>query len=447
MEHDEKKCCKNPEHYRKRKWSKILFLFAFLFLSFGTGLLGAYMYGEFFFEKTPYFVLQEEKNEQSSPQKPDQTKETIIPPNISTPLSSESVITVADYLRDSVVSISVSKEFTPNSRVYMDPFFNDPFFRQFFGDDFFFPDTQNNSQKPQKREIGAGTGFIITKDGFVLTNKHVASDPEAEYTVIFPDNTEYSADIVTKDPVDDIAVLRIKTEEGKKEFTPVQFVDDIQSIQVGQFVIAIGNALGEFGNTVTTGVISAKERQIQAGDGVGRTEKLRELLQTDAAINPGNSGGPLVALDGRVLGMNTAIASSAQGIGFAIPFDKKRIEKILSQVGKYGKIIRPFLGVRYQVITPELNKELTLGSDTGVWIHGQNDIPAVLPNTPAAKAGLKGGDIILSVDGEKINEKNDLQGIISQHAPGDIVVLEVLRDGNRQNISVVLEERKDEEIR
>jgi serine protease Do len=445
MTHDEKK---SYEKTRKTViWGGSILLV--LFLSLSAGFFGAYTYNKFFFEKE--FVYSEEKNPQieESPSKDiSQPKVSLPPQNISEHLSSESFISVANSLKDSVVSISVKKEFTPNSRLYIDPFFNDPFFQQFFGDDFSVPNMQDNQQKPQKREIGAGTGFVVTKDGLVLTNKHVVSDTDAEYTVVFSDNTEYFAEVVAKDPTNDVAILRIQQKNGEEKiFTPVQFIETMENIQVGQFVVAIGNALGEFGNTLTTGIISAKGRRIQAGDGMGTTEQLRELLQTDAAINPGNSGGPLVGLDGRVLGMNTAIASTAEGIGFAIPFDQKKIEKILSQVEKYGKIIRPFLGVRYQIITPELNKELSLGSDTGAWIRGQNDTPAILPDTPAAKAGLKGGDIILSVEGEEVNESNDLQSLIAKYSPGDTLQFEILRDGNRQSVSVVLEERKEEVLR
>ncbi len=356
-------------------------------------------------------------------------------------IAENSYTEVSKKLESSVVSIVATKELDIVLQNPYSPFFNDPFFNQFFD----IP-PQTSPQQPkslkEKREVGAGTGFIITADGMVLTNKHVVSDPSAEYTVIFSDEKKYLAQVLARDPLNDIAILKIKNDE-QKVFVPVEFIENIENIQVGQMVVAMGNALGQFQNTLTSGIISAKGRKITASDGRGGAENLRELLQTDAAINPGNSGGPLLALDGKVLGINTAIASGAEGIGFAIPLDQKKIKKIVDEVKTSGKISRPFLGIRYQSLTPEINAQQKIGSDYGAWVHGDNDLPAVLPNTPASKAGIRGGDIILKINEIDLNEKNDLQSIVKEHAVGETITLTILRDGKNEKVSVVLESLDD----
>ncbi|MEI7510956.1 MAG: trypsin-like peptidase domain-containing protein [Candidatus Peregrinibacteria bacterium] len=374
------------------------------------------------------------------PQGPSSSVVQIAPPPgaVKEVIAENAYMDVSQKLEHSVVSIVATKEL---QIVLQNPYapFNDPFFNDFFGDPF----QQRQPQQPpevkkEKQEVGAGTGFVVTKEGILLTNKHVVSDPQAEYTAIFSDGTQYSATVLARDPVNDIAFLKIKA-EASKTFVPVQFIDAIDAIRVGQMVVAMGNALGQFQNTITSGIISAKGRKITAADGTGGAEQLQELLQTDAAINPGNSGGPLVSLEGKVLGMNTAIASGAEGIGFAIPLDQKKVDVLVAQVQKNGKIIRPFLGIRYQPITAKLNAEKKLGSDTGAWVHGQNDLPAVLPNTPAAKAGIQGGDIILKADDIVLDEKTDLQSIIQNHNVGDTIKFTILRNGKQETIPVVLE--------
>lgn len=405
-------------------------------------------------------------------------------------LPENAVSQVAEKLHDSVVSIVGTKDIEyvrrdPRSFFWFEgspfgaPFGRDPFFEHFFEvprpDSYQEPEVQR-----ERQQIAAGTGFVIATEGLILTNKHVVSDPKAEYTVIFADKTEYLAEVLTRDPKNDLAILKIKQrqaladsgaeseaearsessnateadseatakteaeealgsqEEESFNFTAVEFVTAKEQVKVGQFVIAIGNALGEFDNTLTLGIISAKSRSITAGDGYGKAEQLSQLLQTDAAINPGNSGGPLVSLEGKVLGVNTAIAGSAEGIGFAIPIEAKQIRKILSQVADYGRILRPWLGVRYQLVTPKLNQELKLGTDQGAWIQGENDLPAVIANTPAAEAGLKGGDIILAVNEEEVSLENTLTKLLDQYAPEETVELTLLRDGRELKLKVTL---------
>lgn len=340
------------------------------------------------------------------------------------------VIDIAENLKNSVVSIVVTKELAYVMRDPFSFFFDDPFSGQ--------PEVRK-----EKRQTGAGTGFIISKEGLILTNKHVVSDINSEYTVLFADGREYLAEVITRDPSNDIAVVKIKNTTDEV-FAPVSFVEKQEEIKVGQGVVAIGNALGQFQNTVTFGVISALGRSITASDGSGGSENLNQLLQTDASINPGNSGGPLVSLSGKVLGITTAVAGGAQGIGFAIPLDRFWMEKTLNQIQIYGKIVRSFLGVRYQIITPKMNQDLNLGSDFGAWLRDQENIPAVIPGTPAEKAGLRGGDIVLQVGDMKITEKMGLAELLALSVPGEEVSLLILREGKQKTISVILEERKEE---
>ena len=284
-------------------------------------------------------------------------------------------------------------------------------------------------------EKGGGTGFIITNDGYILTNKHVVDDERAEYTVITADGKDYSAKVVDRDPVMDLAVVKIEA----SGLTAVE-LGNSDDLQIGQWVVAIGNALAEFQNSVTVGVVSAKDRQITAG-GAGGTERLEGLIQTDAAINPGNSGGPLVNLKGQVVAITTAKvqSSDAQNIGFAIPINvaKTAIDSVLAT----GKIVRPMLGIRYLPITKEVARLEKLPVDHGaLLIHGQplGDL-AVVPDSPAAKAGLKEGDIILKVNGEEITEKQTLAHFIQQYTVGSEIKLTYLRDGQETEISVTLE--------
>lgn len=285
---------------------------------------------------------------------------------------------------------------------------------------------------------GAGTGFIITGDGLILTNKHVASDPNASYTVIMTDGKKYDAKIQSVDPANDLAVLKIDARN-------LQAVDlgDSDQLKVGQYVVAVGNALGQFQNTVTQGVISAKDRKIDASDqGGGSQETLSNLLQTDAAINPGNSGGPLINLAGQVVGINTAVASNAQGIGFAIPINAAK--SAIESIKKTGRIVRPYIGVRYFEITPTVAKENNLSTDHGALIQRGKGITdfAVVPGSPADKAGLTENDIILEVNGTKVDENNSLISLIQKYQVGDEITLKVLSKGKEKEVKLKLEESK-----
>ena len=294
------------------------------------------------------------------------------------------------------------------------------------------PFTGSSSQS----QVGAGTGIIMTSDGLILTNKHVV-DSNLSYSVITNDGTKYKdARVVATDPSNDIAFIRVKADNLK----PAE-LGDSDKVEVGQSVVAIGNALGEFQNTVTTGVISGKSRPITAVKGDGRQEVLPNLFQTDAAINAGNSGGPLVDIEGRVIGINTAVAGSAENIGFAIPINDAKSS--LDTVKSGGKISRAFLGVRFININESLARANDLASSTGALVYASGSQLAVLPSSPAAKAGLKEGDIILSIDGQNLDTNNPLSSVIGKKKPGDEVTLVILRDGQKQNIKAVLSESEN----
>jgi len=276
----------------------------------------------------------------------------------------------------------------------------------------------------------SGTGFIVTSDGLIATNKHVISGGDT-YSVTMADGKNFDAKVVGQDPVTDIALVKVDAHG-----LPVVDLGDSDSVQVGQWVIAIGNALGEFQNTVTVGVISGLNRQANPSDGQGQTENLDGLIQTDAAINPGNSGGPLLTLKGQVIGINTAIAGDAQNLGFVIPSNE--LKKSLDSYKKNGKILRAYIGVRYQPITKALQTSLSLPVDQGALLSSADGQPAIAADSPADKAGLKANDIIIRVDKNDINETNPLSKVIRQYNPGDSISVTILRDKKEQTVNLTL---------
>lgn len=284
-------------------------------------------------------------------------------------------------------------------------------------------------------QTGGGTGFIITSDGLILTNKHVVSDENADYTVFTSDGKDYKAKIIATDPYNDLAIIKIDATG-----LPVAELGDSDKVEIGQWVIAVGNALAEFQNSITLGIISGKDRQITASGG-GSSEQLVGLFQTDAAISSGNSGGPLVNLKGQVIGINTAVSSQGQNIGFAIPINSAK--KAIESVEKTGKIVRPMIGVRYVNLTKEIAKANNLSADHGALVYrgSQSNEPAVISGSPADKAGIKEGDIITAINGEEINENNTLTNILSQYNPGDEVELTILRDGKEMKTKITLGEQ------
>lgn len=347
----------------------------------------------------------------------------------------EMVIKVVNEASRSVVSIIVTKDLPVFEEFFYSPFEE---FKEFFGQPFFeFEIPQYRQKGTEKREIGGGTGFIISEEGMILTNAHVVSEPEAEYTVLTNDGKKYPARVLARDTLRDLAILKI---ENKEKF-PILKLGNSDKLQIGQSVIAIGNALGEFRNTVSVGVISGLGRTITAS-GEGIIETIEDVIQTDAAINRGNSGGPLLNLRGEVIGVNFAMAQTAENIGFAIPINKAK--KDIEQVKTLGKISYPFLGVRYVLINEKIQKDNNLSVDYGAWIiKGIQGEPAVSPASPAEKAGLKENDIILEFNGEKITLENSLAKIILKYNPGDKAVLKILRNSQEKIIEVILGERSD----
>lgn len=326
----------------------------------------------------------------------------------------------------SVVSIVISKHL-PRIKGMYPPAFMNPF--MFGGDE---------PGQTDKVKVGGGSGFIVHPDGLVLTNKHVVFDTDAEYTVIMTDLKEYPAKVVSSDPINDIAVLKINATK-----LPTVRLGNSSKLEPGQTVIAIGNALGLFSNTVSKGIISGLARKISASLGQGgQMEHLRGVLQTDVAINQGNSGGPLIDLDGEVVGINTAIIYGAQNIGFSIPINwaKQDLEDII----KHGRIIKPFIGLQYVMLNKNLQKQYTLLTDHGALVV-RDHIPgsvAVVPDSPAQKAGVMENDIITALNGEELTEEKDLQDIIQQCSVGDEIELKVLRKNETLNLKTKLVERK-----
>ena len=285
---------------------------------------------------------------------------------------------------------------------------------------------------------GAGTGFIITSDGLILTNKHVVSDSAAAYTVITSDGKSLDATIQSTDPLNDLAVIKVDARN-----LPVVELGDSDSMNVGQWVIGVGNALGKYQNTVTVGVVSAKDRTVEASSSTGdSTETLTGMLQTDTAINSGNSGGPLVNILGQVIGINTAVASNAQGIGFAIPINMAK--SAIDSIKKTGKIIRPYIGIRYLPVTADVAKTYSLKYDYGVIVLKGNGIGqvAVVAGSPAEKAGIVENDVILEIAGERIDSSNSLTTLIQKHNVGDTVALKIYHNGELKDVNITLEETK-----
>lgn len=280
----------------------------------------------------------------------------------------------------------------------------------------------------------AGTGIIVTSDGYILTNKHVINGAK-EVTVILDDGTTYEdVKVVATDPLNDVAFLKI---DGVSDLTAAT-LGDSKTIQVGQQVIAIGNALGEYQNTVTAGIVSGTGRSVTAADSSGGSvETLSDMIQTDAAINSGNSGGPLVNAAGQVIGINTATSATAENMGFAIPISSAK--GMLAQLVETGKAERTYLGVYSMAITPELAKEYNLPVDTGAYIYSQSSYSAIVKNSPAAKADLKDKDVITAVNGVKVGAAGSLADLIGEYKPGDVVQLTVIREGKEIAVNVTLE--------
>lgn len=343
------------------------------------------------------------------------------------------VVDVVKRASPAVVSIIVSKDLNKipgysSSPFDFGPFSFDPFFRQ---------RDPGADAEPNIQQVGGGTGFIISEDGLIVTNKHVVDDTQASYTVLTTDGKNYEATVLSRDPVNDLALVKIEASD-----LPVLPLGSSSDIEIGQRVIAIGNSLAQYQNTVTTGVVSGIGRTITASGSSG-SELLEGVIQTDAAINPGNSGGPLLDIGGAVIGINTAIDSQGQLVGFAIPVDD--LKRDLESFEKFGRIAKPFLGVRYVIVNDSIKEENNLPVNYGAWVvpsvgAGASGAAAVVPNSAAEKAGIKANDIILEVNGRRIDSNNSLARILKDYNPQDTVKMKILSGTEEKEIAVTLGE-------
>ena len=356
------------------------------------------------------------------------------PGRVITDERENAIVSAVEKASPAVVSIVISKDVP-----VLEQYYEETPFDQFFGNNlwtpFQFRVPQMRKNGTEKREIGGGSGFIVSREGLVITNKHVVEEPDASYTVFTNDGEKHDAKVIAQDPVNDVAVLKI---EGNN-FPFLNFADSDQ-LKVGQTVIAIGNALSEFDNTVSVGVVSGLSRSIIAGSAYGASEQLDEVIQTDAAINPGNSGGPLLNIQGEVVGVNVAVAMGSENIGFALPGNL--VSRSAREVAENGRIVRPYLGVRYVAITEQLKSDNNLPYNYGAVVtRGQNNSElAVIPGSPANKAGIVEGDIILEIDGQKLENETSLSNIIGKKSVGDQVTLKVWHQGNEKEVRVTLSE-------
>ncbi len=332
-------------------------------------------------------------------------------------IGSTSFVTAAVNRVGSAV-VRIDTERTITRRV--DPFLEDPFFRRFFGEGF-------PQQMPSEQLRGLGSGFIIDKSGLVLTNAHVV-DKADKVTVRLKDGRTFEGKVQGIDEVTDLAVVKINAGND----LPVAPLGSSTNVQVGDWAIAVGNPLG-FDNTVTLGIVSTLKRSSAQ---VGISDKRLDFIQTDAAINPGNSGGPLLNGQGEVIGINTAIRPDAMGIGFAIPIDKAKA--IAAQLQRDGKVAHPYLGVQMLTLTPDLAKQNNTDPNSPIQIPEINGVfvMRVVPNSPAASAGIRRGDVILQVDGKAITSAEQLQNVVEDSRLGQVLQVKVQRGNQTQQLSV-----------
>lgn len=339
------------------------------------------------------------------------------------------IIEIAKKVCPAVITVIVSKDLPKVEDFYSFPF---------GGKEYLMPKMEKGKKgEIESTQIGGGSGFIVSEDGYIITSNHVVADTTADYTVILEPTKKYPAKVLSRNAINDIAILKI--EDGK---LPYLEMADSDIIEIGQEVVAVGNALGEFTDTLSAGIVSGLSRYITAFGGMdNQAQNLRGLIQTDAAINPGNSGGPLVNMNGQVIGINTAVIMGAQNIGFAIPINYAK--KDLNEIKKYGKIVVPFLGVKYVLLSKEMSKANKLPTEDGAIIVRESlGEPPVIKGSSADKAGVKEFDILISCNGEKITLENPLSQILQKCKIGEATELKVLRDGQELNLKVILEEKE-----
>jgi serine protease Do len=392
--------------------STILFLFlgaTIIVLSFCSGITGAYLGSNIF----------------NNPNLANLGGVTI---NTSSASDIQSAyVKVAADASPSVVSIVISKDVSKYEDLYSNPYYD--------------LDPEAEPIEPDLQQVGAGTGFIISSEGLIVTNRHVVSDSTATYTVILNDGTKLDAEVIGRDTIIDIAVLKVTTDIELNALV----LGDSDQVKIGQLAIAIGNSLGQFSNTVSGGIISGLSRSIVASDDYGlNANRLEGVIQTDASINRGNSGGPLLDIDGRVIGVNVAIAANAQNIGFAIPINSVKV--VIDSVNEFGEIVRPYVGVNYLPVDEELVESEDLPVDYGAFVleDTEDGTSGVLPDSPAEKAGVLGGDIIIELNGQKLDEDHQLQAEVQKYRVGDTVTLKIQRGEEQIELDVVLEKRPAE---
>ncbi|MEK7128578.1 MAG: trypsin-like peptidase domain-containing protein [Patescibacteria group bacterium] len=422
------------DNFTKKEFVGVFLVSLVSFLIIGLlvlGLVWKYRAGLFGYFAKEY--LQDVRNENSK--EDTQVTERIL--EKQTIFSQEHfVIDAVKKTNPAVVSIIISKE-VPKYETYIDPKQQtNPFGDLFPG--FYFNVPQYRQNGTEKKQVGGGSGFFVSSDGLILTNKHVVDQKEVEYTVFTNDGKKHTAKVVARDPILDIALIKV---EGTN--FPYLSLGNSDELEVGQNVIAIGNALGEYRNTVSVGVVSGLARSITASSGSGAVEVLDHVIQTDAAINPGNSGGPLLDLSGKVIGVNVAVAQGSQNIGFALPINS--VKSAIQSVKATGKIIRPYLGVRYVAINEQMKEKNNLTVDYGVLVKAgaTADELAVIPGSPADKAGIVENDIILQIDGVKLDEDTSLASVIRGKSVGQVINLKILSKGVEKNVKVILEAAKD----
>ncbi|MDD4169787.1 MAG: trypsin-like peptidase domain-containing protein [Desulfotomaculaceae bacterium] len=328
-------------------------------------------------------------------------------------LGADTIPDIVTNVSPAVVRIDTTEQISTRA---LDPFFNDPFFQQFFGNQYHIPAQPRVS-------TGLGSGFIVSADGYILTNEHVISSADTIEVTVAGRDEPYPAQKIGTDHELDLAVLKIEAAD-----LPTLQLGDSGRVRVGDWVIAIGNPYG-LDHTVTVGVISAKERPINLGD-----RQFKNLLQTDASINPGNSGGPLLNLNGEVVGINTAINAEAQGIGFAIP--SSTVQAVINDLISKGSVDHPWLGVYLQTVTGEIAQYLGLQEQSGALIA------QVVNESPAARAGLQRGDVVVGYNGNKVTTPNELTNMVSETGVGSQVEIKFIRSGATNTAVATIEAKK-----
>jgi serine protease Do len=344
-----------------------------------------------------------------------------------------SITEIAKKVCPAVITVVASKDLPKVEDFYSFPY---------GGKEYIMPMMEKSAKnETEKTQIGGGSGFIISSDGYIITSNHVVADATADYTVILEPKHKYPAKVLSRNPINDIAILKIDPSLDHKNFPHIT-LGDSDKIELGEEVVAIGNALGEFTDTVSAGIVSGLSRYITAFGGLDhQMQNLRGLIQTDAAINPGNSGGPLVNMDGKVMGINTAMIMGAQNIGFAIPINY--VKKDLDEVKKYGKIVVPFLGVKYVLLSKEMARVNKLPVEEGAIVvrEALGESP-VISGSAADRAGIKEFDIILECNNQKITSQNTLAQILQKCKIGEETNFKVLRSGEELILKAKLSEKE-----